>query len=149
EQALHKLVASAIQATGHGEIELQLQARGPARDGGEHFVFRLTSADVGLSKELQSVLRSSTAPIKSPSGEGYYTELGLVIFRNLVQLMNGDIVLVNDVGAGTCVDVIFPMERAPLMASEPISEPHSDEVVGIATDTWVQVLVVEEPTVHR
>lgn len=149
EQALHKLVASAIQATGHGEIELQLQARGPACDGGEHVVFRLTSADVGLSKELQSVLRSSTAQIKSPSGDGYYTELGLVIFRNLVQLMNGDIVLVNDVGAGTCVDVIFPMVRAPFMAPEPISEPHSEVGVGIATDTWVQVLVVEEPTVHR
>lgn len=146
EQAFHNLVSSAIQATTGGEIELQLQALD--EEDGEYVLLRLTSTDVALSKELQCVLRSSTARVKSTSGGGYYTELGLVISRKLVKLMNGNIVLAGHVDGRTCVDVILPMTRAPFISPESISGQNSD-VTLVEKDAWVQVLVVEEATVHR
>jgi PAS domain S-box-containing protein len=114
-QILNNFVSNAIKFTSEGWIDINVQSLGRA-DGQERLRFEVKDTGIGISPEDQERLfqpftqAEGDAARRRPSGTG----LGLVISRQLAQLMGGSIRLDSEHGSGTSIT---------LELSLPIAEP--------------------------
>ena len=145
KQVLSNLISNAIKFTEQGQIRITLDlmpTEVPARA-----LIQLTVQDsgVGISAEDQQRLFEPFAQAQNSgqqvrSGAG----LGLVISRNLCEMMGGQLQLSSQPGIGTQVCVSLPLETLPAQVSTPRSVP------SVKTSlTPLSVLVVDDHPANR
>lgn len=145
KQVLSNLVSNAIKFTEHGHIRITLDLM--STDAPAPALMQLTVQDsgVGISAEDQQRLFEPFAQAENShqlarSGAG----LGLVISRNLCEMMGGQLQLSSQPGIGTQVCVSLPLETFPAQASTARAEPSIK-----TSQTPLRVLVVDDHPANR
>ncbi|WP_395601261.1 transporter substrate-binding domain-containing protein [Pseudomonas sp. A1230] len=145
KQVLSNLVSNAIKFTEHGHIRITLDLM--STDAPAPALMQLTVQDsgVGISAEDQQRLFEPFAQAENShqlarSGAG----LGLVISRNLCEMMGGQLQLSSQPGIGTQVCVSLPLETFPAQVSTARAEPSIK-----ISQTPLRVLVVDDHPANR
>lgn len=112
-QVLSNLISNAIKFTDSGNITVSL-SRNPRSD---YIDFSVTDTGIGITPEQQTKLFSAFAQADDSTTRKYGgSGLGLVICKNLVQLMGGDITLESTPNSGS----IFKFNlRLPIVTISP------------------------------
>ncbi|OUM02955.1 response regulator [Variovorax sp. JS1663] len=120
-QILNNFVSNAIKFTSEGWIDLNVQWLGRS-DGVERLRFEVKDTGIGISPEDQQRLFQPFSQAEDdearrrPGGTG----LGLVISRQLAQMMGGSIRMDSEPGKGTTITLELPLPIAePLPAGGP------------------------------
>ncbi|NCA71396.1 MAG: PAS domain S-box protein [Sphingobacteriia bacterium] len=151
-QILTNLLSNAIKFTAKGEVCLKIDASRPDR-------LALAVSDTGIGIGLESLSRifepfhqGDTSTTRTFGGTG----LGLVISKQLVELMDGRLDLQSTPGQGTCVTVVVPARRCEVaQKSSPCGPIHSwDRQLRPPASPWPEavgrrVLLVEDHPVNR
>src|SRR6185369_14287967 len=139
-QVLLNLLGNAVKFTSRGRVILR------ARSASGRVRFEIEDTGPGIADaELARLFRpfsQTEAGLVSQEGTG----LGLVISRQIVKLMGGDIDVASRVGEGTT----FSFEVALPVTDEPLPERQRREVLGLAPgQVPVRVLVVDDTVENR
>ncbi len=113
-QILQNLIGNAIKFTAKGHVEVKA---GPMTTA-EGATLRMTVLDTGpgISAEGQAQLFKKFSQVDRKAGETQTgTGLGLLICRQLVELMDGSITVESEVGHGTSFIVDIPIRQTPMM----------------------------------
>lgn len=126
-QILNNFVSNAIKFTSEGWIDINVQWLGRT-EGQERLRFEVKDTGIGISSEDQQRLfqpftqAEGDAARRRPSGTG----LGLVIARQLAQLMGGSIRLESEHGRGTTMtlELSLPIAELPPGSSDTTASAH-------------------------
>ena len=143
KQVVSNLLGNAIKFTATGQVRLSAQCAPASAD--EHVNLRLSVEDtgIGISAEDQQRLfnpfiQGSNHAQSARSGSG----LGLVISRNLCEMMGGQLHLSSVLGKGTRVDVALTLA---LTTQTPVSVP----VSRVPPTQALNLLVVDDYPANR
>lgn len=141
-QVLHNLVSNAIKFTETGGVEIQISMQ-----EGEPALLEITVADtgIGIGAKAQATLFRPYAQVAGTYKRSGGTGLGLVICRELVDLMQGTITLDSAPGKGTRIAVALPANAS----SEPARTAPIPPVAAIPADGHavlprLSILVIED-----
>ena len=112
------------------------------------YEIRVKDTGMGMSKEFckhiwEAYSREKTEIIHETQGTG----LGMVIVRNIVNLMNGTIELESEPGKGTEFTIVLPLEPSEEVRIEQNSKTDAEEALK-KDYTGVTVLVVDDTVVN-
>ncbi|NEV62437.1 ATP-binding protein [Thiorhodococcus minor] len=158
-QILINLIGNAVKFTADGEIvvELDVQPQTPAEWG---LWLSVCDTGPGIAPEMQRHIFDAFAQADGSVTRAHGgTGLGLAICRRLARMMNGDIHLHSELGAGACFIVEVRLQRPTgmdpattgLLSRTAIHhhETHSSEEVA-TTEAWAgHVLLVEDNPVNK
>ena len=145
KQVVSNMLSNAIKFTNVGAVRLKLHVE-PVHDGQQVSVcLRVEDTGVGISDEDQSRLfspfvQASNNTQSARSGSG----LGLVISRELCEMMGGQLRLSSVQGAGTQVEITMVV---PLLEPEEIAVEEAQQEVGSTRS--LNVLVVDDYPANR
>ena len=125
-QILHNLASNALKFTESGEIRIELTVRpASASDPVAQLRFAVRDTGIGLDVAQQARLfRAFTQADISTTRRFGGTGLGLVICRELTQLMGGRLELDSAPGAGSTFALLLPLAaRAPAFAPDDAPPP--------------------------
>lgn len=109
-QVLGNLVANAVKFTGSGGVTLSTSV---LRDGEDEQLVAISVTDTGVGIGAADQAKLFSPFTQAHAGEGARrtdgTGLGLVISRQLVEAMGGEVTLTSAPGAGTTVTVVLPL----------------------------------------
>ncbi len=143
-QVLLNLVSNAVKFTDHGEVSLS--ARTTREAGGLRLQLAVRDTGIGIPPESLGRLFQSFSQVEAASSRRWGgSGLGLVISKQLTELMGGEIGLESTPGEGSCFWVSLPLRAAqhalprnlPLALPEPSAGPA------------LRVLVVDDNAVNR
>ncbi|ROO00336.1 hybrid sensor histidine kinase/response regulator [Pseudomonas moraviensis] len=145
KQVLSNLVSNAIKFTDHGHVRITLDLMTSDATGRALMQLTVQDSGVGISAEDQQRLfepfaQAQNGSRQATSGAG----LGLVISRNLCEMMGGQLQLNSQPELGTQVCVSLPLQIRPATAHPAKSEP----AIKPAT-TPLHVLVVDDHPANR
>ncbi|HKS12221.1 MAG TPA: transporter substrate-binding domain-containing protein, partial [Pseudomonas sp.] len=138
KQVLFNLVSNAIKFTDQGYVRLHLDVR--ESDAGPLLDLEVCDSGIGIHEQDQPYLFSPFAQVDPHSDLARSgTGLGLVISRNLCELMGGQLRLDSLQGVGTRVRLALPLQHAehPTVASPAPARQQSP-------DPRLRVLVVDD-----
>lgn len=156
-QIAHNLVSNAIKFTNEGDVTVSIAAFPPATL--EHnsiettpWSMHLTVEDtgIGIAKERQGGLFRPYAQADKSTGKLYGgTGLGLIICRELVALMGGDISLASEPDKGTIVEVRWPVFLAEARAKNvELEDARAGSIPLSMNGVAPNVLLVEDTPVN-
>ena len=140
-QTLVNVLSNAIKFTEQGEVTLVAKvAESQTSSGSGLLILVVTDTGVGIPKRHQAKLfkafsQADASMARKFGGSG----LGLTICRDLVHLMKGTITLESEVGKGTRVEILLPVQlvdEAPEPLEQPLTEP--------AALGGLKILVIED-----
>jgi len=105
EQIIRNLVRNAIQATENGTIRIGVETREA------EVVLTIADDGIGIAPDDLSHIWDRFYQVKNHRGAHFVEKgsgLGLVIVKKLVQLQNGKIDVVSQLGKGTTFRIVFP-----------------------------------------
>ncbi|MGX9862146.1 transporter substrate-binding domain-containing protein [Pseudomonas moraviensis] len=145
KQVLSNLVSNAIKFTDHGHVRITLDLMTSDATGRALMQLTVQDSGVGISAEDQQRLfepfaQAQNGSRQATSGAG----LGLVISRNLCEMMGGQLQLNSQPELGTQVCVSLPLQIRPATTHPAKSEP----AIKPAT-TPLHVLVVDDHPANR
>ncbi|MBI2382119.1 MAG: CHASE domain-containing protein [Gammaproteobacteria bacterium] len=157
QQVLINLISNALKFTQEGQIAL-LVARVPTADGRLRLAFRVRDTGIGISPEQAERLfcaftQADPSTTRKFGGSG----LGLVISKQLVEMMGGEIRLSSEPGHGTefCVELPFQEAEAPTAQpsskDEPLRvrlvdpDPESRAYLQATIESWGWPVSLQEP----
>ncbi|MDQ2701635.1 MAG: ATP-binding protein [Pseudomonadota bacterium] len=148
-QVLSNFLSNAIKFTERGNVQASLQWRGSRELDGDtvdRLCFAITDSGIGIDSSTQARLFHPFAQADADTTRRFGgTGLGLVISRELAQLMGGEVTMESVPGVGTTLRLVVELPRAPL--SEVVPEPVA---AGIAADIALRSLPsVEEAERER
>ncbi|MBO9647774.1 MAG: response regulator [Variovorax sp.] len=159
-QILNNFVSNAIKFTTEGWIDINVQWLGRG-DGQERLRFEVKDTGIGISPEDQERLfqpftqAEGDAARRRPSGTG----LGLVISRQLAQLMGGSIRLESEHGRGTTLilELSLPIAEQPAGSGDGTMGAHAVDTAtrrtapstAQAETEGTLVLLVDDHPVNR
>lgn len=111
KQILMNLIGNAIKFTDQGYVAVKVYLEDENED---QIIIRMDIEDsgIGISEENQKSLFKAFKQIESDSNRRFSgTGLGLVISKNLTNLMGGEIQLDSNVGSGSLFSVIIPFKH--------------------------------------
>ena len=142
QQILFNLLGNAIKFTENGAVTLEIDCE----NGGETVEFRVIDTGIGIAEaDLARVFEDFVTLDASYQREVEGTGLGLGIVRRLTDLLQGEIGVESEEGAGSVFWVRLPL---PHVAARPFTRTVSlapQEVAGRA----LRVLVVEDNEINR
>jgi two-component system sensor histidine kinase EvgS len=145
KQILSNLISNAIKFTERGQVRVTLDVL--PRGAGSCSLVQLTVQDtgVGISIEDQQRLfepfaQAENGRQQARSGAG----LGLVISRNLCEMMGGQLQLSSQPGIGTQISLSLPLQTLPCKVATTKSEPPIR-----ASFTPLNILVVDDHPANR
>lgn len=152
EQILSNLCVNAIKFTKHGIVELNIEM---VEETNEHFLLKFSVKDtgIGMSKDQLEYLFTPFTQADSSTTRKYGgTGLGLVISRDLVQLLGGQLLVESEFGVGSSFTFELPFMRVDQQhADKELANDHlSDGLVWIVEDSdtmaeyWNQLLVSQQ-----
>lgn len=113
QQVFLNIISNAVKYTPEGGyIQVELKELQGQVGGMSVYSFTCRDNGYGMTQEFQEHLfepfaRSEDAAVKNIQGTG----LGMVIARNIVRMMDGDIKVESVYGAGSCFEVTFQLSR--------------------------------------
>lgn len=111
-QILTNLVGNAIKFTSEGEIVVRLRADTRIRESIYEIELSVQDSGIGIEQEaLERIFESFSQADSSTERRFGGTGLGLSISKQLVQLMDGEISVESEPGAGSIFHVKVPLER--------------------------------------
>ncbi|ESQ74334.1 PAS domain S-box protein [Asticcacaulis sp. AC402] len=143
-QILQNLIGNAIKFTAKGHVEVKAEPITSA----EGATLRITVADSGpgISPEGQAQLFKKFSQVDRKAGETQTgTGLGLLICRQLVELMDGSISVESEAGHGTSFIVDIPIKQNPVM--EPIETAPLADNAQLSAHS--RILVVDDDDASR
>jgi PAS domain S-box-containing protein len=146
QQVLVNLLSNAIKYNQPGgRVDVFAMAEVPAGAGQSLVCIEVVDTGRGLSEAQQQALFQPFNRLGAEQGQAEGTGLGLVISRQLVQLMQGSISVRSVPGQGSSFQVCLPLAAAtpPLVAAAPASSG-----VGMPSRTSGRVLYVEDNAVN-
>jgi len=147
-QILMNLVDNAVKFTPHGEIILHAKVSEYGEEGAT-MLFSVSDTGIGIPKDKQVVIFQPFTQADGSTTRKYGgTGLGLAICRHLVKLMEGEIWVDGDAGAGSTFSFTArfelskgaPLELAPVAA---MAEPNGLSRRGL------RILMAEDNTVNQ
>jgi signal transduction histidine kinase len=104
-QIIINLLGNAIKFTKEGSVTLEVR-----RPEADRWEIQVTDTGIGISKEAQSYIFEPFRQLQSAvTYENRGVGLGLSITKQLVELMNGKIVLESEPGQGSAFTVLLPL----------------------------------------
>ncbi|MCL2174629.1 MAG: ATP-binding protein [Treponema sp.] len=129
KQILNNLLSNAFKYTQEGQVEFTLSAE-KQRDGSKcSLVFRVSDTGQGMTAEQVRKLGDKFSRFNMEANrktEG--TGLGMNITRNLIQLMNGDIIVESTPGLGSVFTVRLPQD---CLTSDTIGQDIADNLMKL------------------
>ena len=108
-QVLSNLISNAIKFTKHGKVELRV-----SRFDVGHLRFDVVDTGIGIDKErMSSLFQRFIQEDSSIERQFGGTGLGLSIVRELIEKMNGKILVTSEKGVGSIFSVILPLADPP------------------------------------
>ena len=111
-QILINILSNAVKYTlPGGTVRVEVSQESGTRLGYQDYVFRCADTGIGMSPEFMDKLfqpfeRAQDSTTNKISGTG----LGMAITKNIVDLMNGDIMVESNVGKGSVFTVTLPLK---------------------------------------
>lgn len=107
KQIIINLVGNAIKFTKEGEVRLTI-----SRPDKENWVIQVTDTGVGISKEARAYIFEPFRQVENTiTRDNRGIGLGLSITKQLVEIMNGRIVLDSEPGKGSTFTVMLPIAK--------------------------------------
>jgi len=145
KQVLSNLVSNAIKFTEHGHVRITLEMLTSDAPGRTLMQLTVQDSGTGISAEDQQRLFEPFAQAENGSRQAKNgAGLGLVISRNLCEMMGGQLQLSSQPGIGTQVCVSLPLDSQPAKINPQKGEP----LIKTAT-TPLHVLVVDDHPANR
>jgi signal transduction histidine kinase/CheY-like chemotaxis protein len=147
-QVLLNLLGNAIKFTNQGEVILKIDSAENKNTQNHILSFSVSDTGMGISDAELNKLFEAFSQTESGKESQEGTGLGLVISRQFVQLMGGDIAVESEVGKGTTFK--FDIEVKP--GQEIISNKGvlHKKVLGLASDQAVyKILSVDDKSINR
>ena len=149
-QVMTNLLSNAVKFTPeHGHIRLEIkQGKAVREDDAFELLVTVTDTGIGITPEQQKNLFSAFMQADNSTSKKYGgTGLGLVISKNIVTLMGGDIALTSEVGKGSCFsfNVFLTKSAAPEVSTDPI-QAEQIESYNFADK---RILLVEDIEINR
>ncbi len=111
KQVLLNLLSNALKFTENGCVMLEVESQGPA--DARKLVFSVTDSGIGMRTEVLAQLFVSFAQGDSSTTRRYGgSGLGLVISKELVEMMGGEIDVQSAPGRGSCFSFAIPVQDA-------------------------------------
>ncbi len=152
-QVVVNLVSNAIKFTQSGFVKLQIEEVGQAQsqDGGKSHVqlqFTVTDSGVGIAHEKQELIfsefqQADTSTTRQFGGTG----LGLTIAKRLVELMDGNLELVSELGRGSKFFFTIEFLLDTTIRVEPKDQLAGQEILIVAANEMV--LANLQATLHQ
>lgn len=145
KQILSNLVSNAIKFTDRGYIRVQLQVEAGEAPQSLSLHLQVQDTGIGIAEADRQRLFEPFAQVDNGSlharnGAG----LGLVICRNLCEMMGGKLVLESEHGTGTCVHM-----HLPLTSLEPLHLPLLPAEPTMPTSAALNILIVDDHPANR
>ena len=145
KQVVGNLLGNAIKFTDEGEITLSMSFT-PVQEHSGEFKIRVKDTGIGISEEEQTKLFTRFYQVESSANRRYMgSGLGLVISKNLVELMGGTLSVESTEGEGTEFVVALRLEMLDAI------KPPPDELSPAPGNRFDQlkILVVEDNEVNQ
>lgn len=147
KQILLNLVSNAVKFTHNGHVELTIDY---TRYHDQQAVcINVIDSGIGMNEEAQQKIferfsQADTSTTRQYGGTG----LGMSITSNLVALMGGNIELTSELGKGTRVSVVLPLEKTTLMVkknnAQSLLAPNlAGKKILIAEDNKINQIVIQ------
>lgn len=145
KQVVSNLLSNAIKFTASGQVRLSAEGSPASANGYLSLRLSVTDSGVGINDEDQKRLfnpfiQGRNTEQSSRSGSG----LGLVISRNLCEMMGGQLTLSSVIGEGTRVDV-----RLALALASSTPSPSAPVALEVPPAHPLNILVVDDYPANR
>ncbi len=144
QQILNNLINNAIKFTDKGEISIEVRKK--TRDDGKAVLqFSVRDTGIGISPKEQELLFQSFSQVDSSNTRKFGgTGLGLVISKQLLELMGGSIWVESEKGKGSNFCFAIPYQLGSRPEDTPVIPPQADKNV-----TQLRVLIVEDDPINQ
>jgi CheY-like chemotaxis protein/anti-sigma regulatory factor (Ser/Thr protein kinase) len=140
-QVLVNLLSNAVKFTGSGSVTLRTQGRN------QRLLVEIQDTGIGISSDNVNKLFRPFSQVTGTMGAAETiqgTGLGLVICKELVQLMGGSIALSSQLGVGTVFRLDLPLTPVDADKYESITEPQMTKEI----EAGLQLLVADDNPVN-
>ncbi|MFJ2366624.1 transporter substrate-binding domain-containing protein [Pseudomonas sp. NPDC087697] len=145
KQILSNLISNAIKFTEHGQVKIKVTLQPASAPDRMAMELSVNDTGVGISKDDQ---RRLFEPFNQADNTGHLARsgagLGLVISRNLCEMMGGCVQLTSSPGVGTQVRISLQMTALPDAVV-----PDNPQPVIAHTSVTLNVLVVDDHPANR
>jgi two-component system sensor histidine kinase BarA len=129
KQIVNNLLSNAVKFTKQGEVVLRVSLMKGENDDGSLSI-EVIDSGIGMDEKSQARLfQPFTQADDTITRRFGGTGLGLVICKQLAELMGGDIVINSDLGVGTCMTVTLPLLATDLSFVMPVRPPSDFNVL--------------------
>jgi len=147
-QCIDNLLSNACKFTEKGTVTLRLER--DKREGKDWIAFHIQDTGIGMSpRERQKLFRAFVQADASTTRRFGGTGLGLVITRNLCQMMGGDVTVTSEKGVGSTFTMRIPAEiNMPKAETGSWDSKHGEKTPS--PDNRPRLLVIDdEPMVQE
>jgi len=128
KKALEILLSNAIKFTQEGSITISGSIKKHI-DRNTQLVFSVNDTGIGIPEEkrkqiLEPFLQADQTFSRQFGGLG----IGMAVCKKIMDLQNGDIVITDNAGNGTCIELMFPLERFRISSEETTSFIDNPEI---------------------
>ncbi len=149
QQILSNLVGNALKFTDSGYVHISISA---ITHGEKHALkFEISDSGIGITKEQQKELfqpfsQVDTSFTRKFGGSG----LGLMISKELVELMGGTIEIQSTLGSGSTFSFTALFDQVPYFENEPsLTTPPTSDINHFSTTKKIHLLLVEDNDLNQ
>ncbi len=149
-QVMLNLVGNAIKFTPHGVIKIKVETRDT--EEGEYFYISVSDMGIGIRKQnIDRLFNPFAQSDSSIAGTHGGTGLGLVICKQLIELMDGEIGVESEYGKGSTfwIDLKLPLAEKKDIQQDCIALRPTSEVLTAESKLEGKALVVEDNQVNQ
>lgn len=151
-QVLINLCSNAIKFTDKGEVRVRVESLGLMPDGKHQLKFSVRDTGIGIAQEHLGMLFQSFSQIEGATRRKFGgTGLGLVISKQIAEIMGGSISVESIYGEGSCFSFTVPLmailkERRFLMEVRSITGKSSTDRMSHSN---YRILLVEDNEINQ
>jgi len=151
-QILRNLLSNAIKFTDSGEVNLEVSAHPPRKDGSVPLHFSVRDTGIGIDPAHHTQVFEAFQQLDGTTRRRFGgTGLGLVITRQLAQAMGGEITLQSSLGQGSTFTASIPMQPIAVQPRESVPLQRSGSgpaLLVVEDDAEFATVITEQAHTH-